>query len=100
MAFDSVLYARATVPNERRHGLAERGDYDTQPRLLQPVAQDTDITVANGFTTANLRPGDMLFVADSDQVSETTKEQLFFRNGANDGWIIFKLTTGGEVADD
>ena len=41
MAFDSVLYARATVPNERRHGLAERGDYDTQPRLLQPVAQDT-----------------------------------------------------------
>jgi len=60
------------------------------------VANDTDVTLANGFTPANLRTGDILVVANSSQAVETTKTQIFMRNVANDGWLVFKLDGGNE----
>lgn len=55
------------------------------PRLLQPVANDTDLTTANGFTSANLRPGDMIMVADGT----ASNPQLLVRNEANNGWSVY-----------
>lgn len=56
-------------------------DDATQPRILQPVAASTDVTTANGFTTTNLKPGDMLMVVDD------TGYKLWIRNGPNTGWV-------------
>lgn len=62
-----------------------QGDYETQPRILQPVISSAAVTVANGFTTQNLRPGDQVLIAldSSDSPSAT---RMWTRNETNDGW--------------
>ena len=78
------------VVKQRYRSNTVGADYEVdaalQPRLLQPVTNDTALTVANGFTTANLRPGDMILIDDGTGGIP----QLLIRNGANNGWSVIK----------
>lgn len=84
MAVTNVAF-KTTEADHR--AVTGRKDYPTQPRILQPVAAIGDLTAANGFTAANLRPGDMIYV-----VAGATTDELVIRNGANDGWEKVALT--------
>jgi hypothetical protein len=72
-------------------------DHETQPRLLQPVAAATDVTVANGFVATDLRPGDLMFVVAG--ASSGNPPELWTRNGANGGWHVLIRDSGEDVSD-
>lgn len=65
-------------------------DIKNAPRMLTPVLAFSTITTNNGFTTANLRPGDIVTVLD---VTATGADAYGFmiRNAANTGWIKFAV---------
>lgn len=70
-----------------RPGTKERQpDAFFTPRILHPVSGVADLTRANGFTQANLRPGDMILVDHASAPS------LYVRRGDNRGWGQFLPT--------
>lgn len=88
---------KCTDRDLRENFQAKHSDHDTQPRILQPVAEIEDLTVANGFIVADLHPGDMIFVA---QGTDNTKPSLVIRNAASDGWYEFQLNSANTYVND
>lgn len=75
-------------------------DIKNAPRMLTPVLERGDVTLANGFTPANLRPGDIVTCIDTDAGSPDCA--LLIRRADNAGWISLTFDFGGtpEVAVD
>lgn len=67
--------------------------WQTQPRMLQPITTKANLTVANGFKPANLRPADMVCTL----TEETGVVTLNIRNAANNGWYQINISGTGSA---
>lgn len=88
---------KITERTRRQRGKASFSDHTKQPRLLQPVTDSEDITVANGFVPGDLIPGDMIFALLS---IDNAVPALLIRQSGNTSWHELRLVAGAVTVND